>query len=138
MFFFLLGVAGCLAEPYTRYRATLYNPTSHSIKVLFYKNGIVNSTDTIVLEPNANFQIASGTRRGKSTGRGFSSRYAGSPNDSVIVKFDNTYTMSHYANTPTSLAQHHYLFDYQRNILNPYSYEFEIVDDGGDINDHKY
>jgi hypothetical protein len=136
--FLLFGVAGCLAEPYTRYRATLYNPTSHSVKILSYKNGIVNSTDTIVLEPNTNFQIAYGTELGKNTRPGFSSGYFGSPKDSNVVIFDNTYTITHYANTPDSLASRYYLFTSLRNIANPNSYEFEIVDDRGDINDHKY
>ena len=98
------------------------------------------TTDTIKLIPNQPFEFANGSQRGKLTVPGFNSKYSGGPNDSVIVIFDNLYKISHYANTPSSLAPKYYLNTSIRNIVNPKSYRFVStpISKGGNKNDHYY
>ena len=106
---------------------------------MFYKGGIVYPTDTIKLTYNQPFEIANGFDRGKSSQPGFSSKYAGGPNDSVVVVFDNIYKVSHYANTPITLASKYYLNVSLRNIVNPKSYRFESTEEkNGNVNKHFY
>jgi len=122
---FLLNA--CSKEDFTSYSATLQNKTMHSILILPYKSGVVLSADTIKLTANSEFQIANGVQWGIVTVPGFSSKYAGGPNDSMVVIFDGLYKVSHYANTPSQLSNKYYLFGSTRNILNPYSYSFETM-----------
>ena len=134
-FFFL----SCIKEKSTKYIATLTNTTTHSITILFYKNGVVYPGDTIKLIPNQPFEFANGFDRGRSSEPGFSTKYDGGPNDSNVVIFDNIYKVSHYANTPINLAPKYYLNTSLRNILNPKSYRFELTEGkNGNVNRHFY
>src|SRR5882724_10451379 len=92
-------LAGCTKEQSTIYTATLTNTTQHQIKILFYKGGVVYSSDTVRLSPSEKKQIAYGHVRGLITEPGFFSNYGGGPNDSTVVVFDDLYKMTHYANT---------------------------------------
>ena len=127
LFGFILFLNGCSKERMTLYYANLKNTTSHKIEIRPYFNGIVPSEKIIVLLPNDIKQIAEGTMRGIS-GYGFISGYFGGPNDSVIIVFDNTFLITHYFNTPTSLNSKHYLFSSKRNIGNPESYKIISTD----------
>lgn len=140
MFAIVCLIFSCTKEDRTRYTATLKNNTTHKIIVLPYKSGVVFASDTIKLLPNAEFQIASGTQWGLSTVPGFSSKYAGGPDDSMIVVFDNLYKVSHYANTPANLSAKYLLFNSTRNILNPASYIFETIKVSRHLrsNSHRY
>lgn len=118
--------SACQREQETYYTAYLKNNTAnHSIKILFYKGGIVYPNDTIILVPGQQLEIANGFQRGLSEKPGFSSKYSGGPNDSNVVIFDNSYRVAHYATPPAQLAPKHYLFTSLRNIANPKSYKFE-------------
>ena len=55
---------------------------------------------------------------------GFTSKYFGSSDDSIIVVYDDLYKITHYANTPSQLAPKYYLFSSLRNIGNSLSYRF--------------
>ena len=134
-FFFM----GCTKEKSTHYIATLTNTTTHSITILFYKNGVVYPGDTIKLIPNQPFEFANGFDRGRSSEPGFSSKYFEGPSDSTAVIFDNIYRIAHYVNTPTQLAPKYYLFTSLRNIGNPKSYRFESTEEkNGNVNKHFY
>jgi len=117
----------CNKEDITIYIATLQNKTTHSITILPYKSGSVLASDTIKLSPGSEVEIAHGSQWGIVEVPGFSSKYFGGPNDSVIVVFDNLYKVSHYANTPGLLSAKYYLNTSTRNIGNPHSYRFESV-----------
>lgn len=66
--------------------------------------------------------------RGKVNRAGFSSKYFGSPNDSILVIFNDLYYVSHYANQPNNLSTKYLLFSSNRNIGNPLSYDYEYWD----------
>ena len=138
----ILASNSCIKEKYTNYEATLINTTNHKITILPYKNGIVESQDTIKLDAFGSFRIAKGSQRGENIKvPGFWSRYFGGPNDSNVVVFNDSFRVVHYANTPTtSLAEKHYLNTSKRNIANPESYEFEREKDKQDVflNIHNY
>jgi hypothetical protein len=131
---------GCTKDYNSQYTATFVNSTSHTIKILFYKGGVVLTTDTIKLVQNQQFEFANGSRRGKLTKPGFSSNYFGNSNDSIVVIFDNMYKITHYGFTPLQLAPKHYLFENLRNIGNPNSYRFVStpISSHGNKNDHYY
>jgi hypothetical protein len=125
--FILLCFFSCTKDYNSQYTATFINTTTHSIKILFYKNGVVNTNDTIALFPNQQFEFANGSQRGNITVPGFSSKYFGGSNDSNVVIFDNLFRIVHYANTPTNLAFKYYLATSNRNIANPNSYRFVSI-----------
>jgi hypothetical protein len=134
-----LFLLSCSKEKSTQYIATLTNTTTHKITILFYKGGIVFPTDTIKLFTNQPYEIANGFDRGRSSTPGFSSKYFGGPNDSIVVVFDNIYKVSHYADAPVNLARKYYLFSSLRNIGNPKSYRFELTEEkNGNVKKHFY
>lgn len=75
--------------------------------------------------PGQQLQIAHGHERGLSDKPGFSSGHYGGPNDSIVVVFDNSYKVSHYANTPAQLAPKHHINISLRNVGNAKSYRLE-------------
>lgn len=136
----ILSSTSCIKDYNSSYTATFLNTTQHSIKILFYKGGVVYTTDTIKLIPNQQFQFANGSLRGNVTVPGFDSKYFGNSNDSIVVVFDNLYKITHYGIAPTVLASKYYLFSSNRNIGNPKSYRFvsTAVSSHSHENDHYY
>jgi len=130
----------CQKEKTTLYSTTLFNSTNHKILILPFKFGIVQPEDTIKLDPNSTFEIALGVDRGLVSIPGFFSKYFGQPEDSILVIFDNIYSITHYANEPNNKAMKYYLFNSLRNIGNPNSYEFKSVRTSKykNTNTHKY
>lgn len=124
----------------THTKATFINKSNHLIKILFYKSGFVYSSDTIKLSLNDSLLFAEGNIKGLRNAPGFISKYAGGPDDSVIVIFDNLYKVSHYANEPIQKAAKYYLNSSLRNVVNPNSYRFVSTDFGNDsrLNEHFY
>lgn len=139
-FFFLLISEGCIKEKVTHYTASLKNNTSSKILILPYKNGVVNSSDSIVLFSNSVKEIANGFFRGDVNTPSFSSSYFGGINDSILIVFDNTYYVTHYFNNPTNLSKNYYLSSSLRNVANPKSYQFERLKGKNDdyTNVHQY
>lgn len=139
-FLVVLFLNSCVKDYNSSYTATFINKTGHQISILFYKGGIVSQTDTIKLSSQQQFQFANGSQRGTINSPGFSSKYFGSGDDSIIVVFDNLYKVSHYGNTPLLKARKYYLFDSLRNILNPKSYRFVSTPNSKNSyqNDHYY
>ena len=130
----------CTKDYNSQYTAVIINNTTHSIKILFFKNGVVSSDDTVRISQNQQFEIASGTQRGNIKAPGFTSKYFGGNNDSVIVLFDNLYKISHYVNAPIQKAPKHYLYSSPRNIQNVLSYRFVTTSTSKNSiqNDHYY
>lgn len=118
---------GCTKEEMTLYYAYLKNSTSHKIEVKPYFGGVVASDKAIVLLANETKEIANGFDRGIVGNAGFNSRNL-SGSDSLVVVFDNLYSITHYLNTPTSLAQKHYLFSSNRNLYNKNNYTYSYQD----------
>lgn len=118
---FLVISSSCKKEEMTSYQAYIENTTSHKIVIHPFFSGTSPLEKRITLQSNEKFQIASGSDRGLGN-QGFSSSYFGGVNDSLIVVFDDLYSVTHYANTPSSLARKYYLFSSSRNISNPNSY----------------
>ena len=122
-----ITISSCIKEQQTDYIATLVNKSNHSVKILFYKQGIVQPTDTIKLNFNDRKIIADGFMRGLNTGSGFISSYFGSADDSIVVVFDNIYKITHYANLPVNRNPKYYLFTSLRNLGSSNSYIFTSV-----------
>lgn len=101
--FGMLLICSCSKEEVTIYKATVVNNSGHKIVIQPFFAGLNPSEKTITLLSNQNFEIASGSDRGFGN-QGFSSSYFGGPNDSVIVTFDDLYSITHYFNTPSVLA----------------------------------
>ena len=116
--------SGCIKDYRSLYTATFINTTTHSINILFYKNGSVEPADTIKLLQGQEFEFAKGSVWGNVSVPGFTSKYFGSSDDSIIVVYDDLYKITHYANTPSQLAPKYYLFSSLRNIGNSLSYRF--------------
>ena len=121
-FFFSLLFGGCIKEDITIYYAYVKNKSTHQIQINPYSSGTVVSANVISLIPNQEIKISDdGFVRGIAPNSGFGSKYFAGV-DSLVVVFDNLYPITHYANTPVSLASKYYLFTSTRNIGNKYSY----------------
>jgi hypothetical protein len=116
----------CTKEDSTLYYASLENTTTHKVEVRPYFAGSIVQSKIVVLPPGSKKEIANGFERGISKGGFISSYFAGS--DSLIVVFDDIYSISHYGATPQSLASKYYLFSNGRNISNWRSYELSQRD----------
>lgn len=132
-----LLLSSCKKDYNSRYEATLVNKTSHSIRIMFFNSGIVNSKDTIRLAANQSFEIANGSERGTVSSPGFTSNYNG---DSIWVIFDNLYRITHYTVTPNQTYSKHYLNTSLRNLTNPKSYRFVStpISSNSNKNEHFY
>ncbi len=124
---FALLFTSCHKEESTLYYAYLKNTTSHKVEIRPFFSGSIPADKVITLLANETKEIANGMDRGIGN-QGFSSSYFGGPNDSVVVLFDNLYSITHYFNTPTTLNSKYYLFTSLRNIGNPKSYLLEKRD----------
>ena len=122
--FFLVS---CQKEYSTTYSAYLKNATNHQIKIQPYTNGNVVTENIINLGPNQQIQIAYGNDRGLENNAGFSSKYFSNA-DSIIVTFDDLYSISHYIVTPASLNSKYYLYTSIRNLAQKQSYTYTIED----------
>lgn len=130
--FFAIAVitllAGCTKEESTLSYAYLKNGTSHKVEFRPYFSGNVPADKIIILLSNETKEIAKAVfARGKGN-HGFSSSYFGGPGDSIIVVFDDLYSITHYSSTPASVNPKHYLFTSLRNIGNPKSYDLQSRD----------
>lgn len=109
----------------THYIALLKNSTQHSIKILSYTSGVVLPKDTIKLVNGQELEIANGYDQGIGTSPGFYTQYfVGEPKDSVLVVFDNTYSIVHYRQAPEFKSNKYYLQISNRNLMNLDSYSF--------------
>ena len=120
-------LSGCTKEEMTLYKAYLKNTTSHKIEVKPYFGGVVSSDKIITLLANETKEIANGFDRGIVGNAGFNSQNL-SGSDSLIIIFDNLYSITHYLNNPTSLAQKHYLYSSNRNLYNKDNYNYSYQD----------
>lgn len=122
---FLLSIyTGCIKEYSTSYTAYLVNPTQHQITVLCYKEGVVSQDDSISIPPFTHIMFAQGSYEPPNPHPKFSTKYFGSPDDSLVVVFDHKFRISHYGNTPLDTATKYYLYSSLRNLRNMLSYEF--------------
>ena len=123
---FLLSILmSCNKEKQTSIEAYLVNMTTHNIKLFIYSYGLTYPKDTVNLSPNQLFFYGGGNERGINTAPGFVSIYRGK--DSIIVKYDNQYPVTHYLNTPTNLATKNYVFTSLRNLIFAPSYRIVIT-----------
>ena len=119
--------AGCIKEGSTSYRAVMINPTMHTIEFRPYYGGVVPPANVFKIGANDTLEIALGSFRGIVGQGGFISKYfAGT--DSVLVVYDNLYSIVHYVYTPVALNPRHYLYSSLRNIGNQLSYEYTFTD----------
>lgn len=123
----LLFQIGCTKEKITIYKAFLKNTTNHEIKIIPYFSGITYSNKNVILHPGDSVKIGDGFDRGLVNHGGFSSEYL-SGSDSLVVSFDNLYTITHYFTTPSTLSNKHYLYSSGRNLGNYLNWEYSYSD----------
>ena len=116
----------CEKESSTNYKASLTSTTAHNIEIRPYYGGTSPSNKRVFLGNGEEFEIAEGSNWGKGDS-GFDSKFFGAP-DSIIVIFDGTFKCTHYVNTPGALANRYYLFSSLRNLMNPKSYQYKVLD----------
>ena len=131
--------AGCNREASTSYRIEIINPTMHTIEFRPYYAGIVPPAKVVRIGGNSILETMLDTDRGITGRAGFISKYF-SGADSILVVYDNLYSIIHYVYTPVALNPKHYLYSSLRNIRNPESYEYTFTDYSKWFrrNNHKY
>ena len=120
-------LGACTKEKITLYHANLKNNTTHKIEIKPYFNGTTSIDKIVTLMPNETHEIANGFDRGIVGNAGFTSRtFSGS--DSIIVIFDNIYSITHYFNSPVFLSKKFYFLTSNRNIYNKDNYLYSYND----------
>ena len=114
----------CTKDYGTTISSSIKNSTNHQIKITFYYSGITYPDKILLLNAGDSIKFGFGFMYGIVDHGGFSSDYFGSANDSIIVTFDNLYSITHYANTPVSMSPKHYLYSSLRNLGNYLSWEY--------------
>jgi hypothetical protein len=120
----ILMLNGCSKEEHTLYIAFLINSTAHNIEIHPYFAGIVPADKIITLNGGGNKEIANGMYRGTGKDPVFLSEYMTGA-DSLVVIFDQLYSITHYGNPPLILNTKHYFFSSPRNIGNVKNYQIE-------------
>lgn len=116
--------SGCIKEYYTLNKAILINNTSHQLTIIPFKViGIEPPSDTLYLLPNDSITILNGTSRGEKSGVDWEGIFGSfkQVGDSVIVVFDNSFSVTHYYQIPPDSlfrSKKYYLYISDRNILN--------------------
>ena len=123
-----LGCGKPTRDPITLSQAFWVNSSNHVIEINPFSNGNVRLNYKVTLQPGEQIQIADHMSMGII---GFKT-YFYSPylqNDSVQVKFDDQYIVSHYIQPPPTQNRSlkYYLYEPPRNISIITSYEGEIV-----------
>lgn len=134
---FSLLALSCSKEKYTSYTTKLYNKSTHIIKIEPYIKGILNTPYVTVLKPDSIIQIASGGQRGIGVGKsGFFSNQINA--DSLIVTFDNLYSIVHYLVEPSNKSPRYYLYSNFRNLINMESYAFREISESSNTQSEYY
>jgi hypothetical protein len=123
----LFFLTGCVKEKITLYYAYAKNSTSHKVEIKPYFSGSIPPNRVIVLMANETKEIANGFDRGIVGNAGFNSNYL-SGSDSIVVVFDNLYSITHYLNQPGTFASKYYLYASNRNIYNKDNYAYTYED----------
>ncbi len=123
--FYLL--AGCKKEESTNYYAYLKNKTLHKIEIRPYVGNIFPADKVVKLLAGETKQIANGFDRGIVGNVGFNSSYLNA-SDSIVVIFDNLYSITHYFKSPVIFSTKYYLYSSLRNVGNYLSYIYTYQD----------
>jgi len=123
-FFILMS---CNKEKSTFYQAYAKNSSSHQLKIVPYFSGVAYNNRIVFLAPGDSTLFGNGVYYGKVGNAGFDSKYI-SGSDSIVVTFDNTYSISHYFITPASFSPKYYLYSSLRNLGNYLSWDYSFND----------
>jgi hypothetical protein len=124
----LFFIIGCQKEKSTFYQAYIKNATSHQVKIVPFFSGTTNSNKIILLAAGDSVLVGHGVDWGKVDHAGFNSEYF-SGSDSIVVSFDNSYSISHYFNTPSLFSTKYYLYSSLRNLGNYLSWLYSFHDE---------
>jgi hypothetical protein len=113
--------SSCTKEKTTAYYAYIENKTLHKVVIRPFSGGRATTAKEITILANNKVEIANGSERGFSNGGFISSNFSGA--DSIVVIFDDAYSITHYGATPAVLNRKHYLFSNPRNIGNWRNYQ---------------
>jgi hypothetical protein len=115
----------------------LHNDTKHLLKLEPYLGGKLIVSNITILNPDTTIQIASGGQRGVGVGKsGFYSEKVIA--DSIIVTFDNLFSIVHYTTEPFHKSLKYYLYSTVRNISNMESYTFKEINESSNIQSEYY
>lgn len=123
----LIMLASCSKEKNTISNTDFVNSTLHNINVKAYKNGIIQTDGSFILNANETKQVFNLNNRGIGSGLTFGGYYQ--PMDSFVVTFDNTYSISHYKPNLIGTNLKKYLYSSKRNIYNDSSYVPNLLKD---------
>jgi|KBSSwiS6_1023812.scaffolds.fasta_scaffold00415_2 hypothetical protein len=124
---FCIFLLGCVKDKITISNTQFENTTSHSVKVDGYKNGLIQTESSFVLNANESKQVFHLNNGGIGSGLTFGGY--NQPLDSFVVIFDNTYRISHYKPNLIGTNNKRYLYSSKRNIYNDSSYVRNLLVD---------
>jgi hypothetical protein len=112
-------LSGCTKEDTTLSYAKLYNNSGVKIEVTLFSSGMPLNEYLVRLAPNDSIEVSTNEYmgKGKSNDPGFNNAYF-SISDSVIVTFNDSFTITHYRDTPLVTAAKYYLPSHSRCLLN--------------------
>src|SRR5690606_28152590 len=120
-------LCSCTKERTTIIHATLINKSGQSLKLIPYVNGQVLTDRILSFSNNDSIEIANHGHWGKVNHYGFDSDYI-SGMDSIIVKFNDNFSVTHYSYASLSPSDKHYQPDNSRNIFIGANYSWSYID----------
>ena len=112
----LFSFTACKKDSVTLSNNVFINKTIHQINVIGYKDGLAQTQCSFSLSSNETKSVFTLNNRGIGNGLAFGGyfRYI----DSFVVKFDNTYNISHYKPNLIGNNVKYYEFNTNRNLFN--------------------
>mgnify|MGYP003617035450 CR=1 FL=1 len=114
LFIFLLFTS-CIRDGNTSNNVNIENNTNHIIKLIPYKNGVVDSLKIKAIPNYSSIQIERNNQRGKTEVPVVFWDYFKNL-DSIVIIWDNTYSVTHMLSDTFFSAKKYIQFDEIRNI----------------------
>ena len=129
MYYFLIVVFflySCVTHDGATYSKTFaINNSGYEITIEPYYEGKVFWKDVIIIAKTGKTEILSQRDPGKGQGLSYG-RYL-LPMDSVIIRFEGKYEVTHYKRAPIGNTIKRVLYESNRNIFNPNNYTRQIL-----------
>lgn len=116
----LVFFSSCVKDYKSTTATFIKNTTSHKIEIIPYTNGVVNNEYYKLIEAYQDLEVYSGNVYGKTLEPDFGTLLQ--PNDSIVIKFDDSVKITHLKFNSTIQTGHYILYDSNRSISNPSNY----------------
>lgn len=126
-FISILILSGCTKEKMTTLVGILYNKSGKKVEFKPYRAGVLVTEQSFILNLNDSMIIGYSSHLGDFKDYGFDSEYVNNSIDSIVIAFEDGYSITHYKTLMTEPSEKYFLPEYSRNIFNGANYDLEKI-----------